>query len=559
MIFEEPKNYIYKENEIIRSKVCLFDINQDLYVMIYDNEEINKTEYIFGTYKDLLKLNNITDDNNEIISSLEIEDNNIFDSYDIIIAGYGTTSSCILDQLNDVKLKILVINQGPRIEDENVRDLNNFYTVWKNPKYTTIIGISETNNNVTQGRIIGGSSMHNGCVAIKPTKIFLESMKNGNLMINDYGLPIEITSTNEKSNIIIDSISDIFGIKNVNNYNEHEYSISPNLQSFTKENGERSMLSELIDNLSDNITVIEGFCIDLIFKESINKVIGINTKISNEIYKIYGTNVILSAGINSSIILERSGIISKSTSFELENKEIRLINNNVGNNIKNQVGPSICIRLPEEYIPKTNNLGILGMGFIPIDNKRKYQLMITKYPYLNKSITDMLDIKNTISINICDLNQNASGEIHIISDDINSQPLINLKTYQNKEDIYSGLNSMQFLELIYEKIKLDIPEAELVFPTKSILQHTSIEKILSFNSLVTEHYTSSCRMGHNINDSVVDFNFKVHEIDNLFICDASVFPYCPDGNPQYACMLIGLEFGNRIKLSLLKNILNKIL
>lgn len=559
MIFQETKNYIYNGNEIIRFKVCLFDINQDLYVMIYNNKETNKIEYVFGTHDNLLLLNNITEENNEIICSLEIEDNSIFDSYDIIIIGYGTTSSCILEQLSDTDLKILVVNQGPRIEDENVRNLNNFYTVWKNPKYTTIIGISETNDNVTQGRIIGGSSMHNGCVAIKPTKKFLESMKNDNLMINDYELPIQITSKNTKSNIIIDSISNIFGIKNVNNYNEHEYSISSNLQSFTKENGERSMLSELIDNLPDNITVIEGFCIDLIFEEFNNKVVGINTKISNEIYNIYGTNVILSAGINSSIILERSGIISKSTSFKLENKEIKLINNNVGNNIKNQVGPSICLRIPQEYIPKTDNLGIIGMGFIPIDDKRKYQLMITTYPYLNKSITNMLDLKNTISINICDLKQNALGEIHIVSDDIISQPLINLKTYQNKEDVESGLNSMQFLELIYEKLKLDIPEIELVFPTKSILQNTSIEKILSFNSLVTEHYTSSCRMGYNINDSVVDFNFKVHEVDNLYICDASVFPYCPDGNPQYACMLIGLEFGNRIKLSLLKHILNEIL
>ena len=59
------------------------------------------------------------------------------------------------------------------------------------------------------------------------------------------------------------------------------------------------------------------------------------------------TTIIVSAGINSSVILARSGIDSTDI---LEKLDIQCIlnNPNVGNNVKNQFGPSICMRFTEK-------------------------------------------------------------------------------------------------------------------------------------------------------------------------------------------------------------------
>lgn len=511
--------------------------------------------YITSYNYDSSDLTTFQFEDEEVVSQIRDLTNLSIDDYDIIIVGYGTTSSCIVEQLNETNLKVLVLNNGPCIKDDNVRYLKNFNTVWKNPKYTTVIGVSETDNNVTQGRIMGGSSMHNGCVAIKPTKNYLSNL-HGNY---NHELPIEINSpiNNENNDntgledIIIEAISGEFEIPIVENHNEYDFSISKNTQMFIKKNGERAMVVDLLDKLHSNIKVIEGTCEKLEIDKG--KVIGIHCTINGKTFYLKADNIILSAGVMSSIILEKSGIGSKNI-LENAGVECLLDNHNVGSNVKNQVGPSICMRFPEKYKTNSSNeLGSIGMGFAPKflqtvpnqKNDRKYQIMVTKYPFLKESISKLYNLQGTISINICDLKPKSSGTINIVSS--NSQPLINLATYKENEDVDSGILSLIYLLNIYKKIKESIPDVELVFPTQDIINKIEMRDLLSIDSLVTEHYTSSCRMGSTIENSVVGFDFKVHSMENLFICDASVFPFCPDGNPQYACMLLGMELGERIK------------
>ena len=73
----------------------------------------DKVIYIKQTYKDISEY--------------------IFNDPDLVILGCGTTACCIVNQLKDTNLKIVVINQGPIIEDENTKKLSNFMTVWEDP------------------------------------------------------------------------------------------------------------------------------------------------------------------------------------------------------------------------------------------------------------------------------------------------------------------------------------------------------------------------------------------------------------------------------------------
>lgn len=464
-------------------------------------------------------------------------------TYDIIIVGYGTTSSCIVEKLKQTKLKVLVINQGPLIEDDNVKYLKNFNTVWKNPKYTSIVGVSETNNNVTQGRIFGGSSMHNGCVAIAPTENFKGDMGDD----FDDKIPIEVNAIEYKPNILTDTISKYFNIPTSINHNNYNYSISPTAQMFLKPNGiERSMVTSLLVDMPSNIEFLQGYCDKVNIDEDM-KVTSVNIIINGQSITIQGSKVIISAGINSSTILERSGIGSKKI---LNNANINCLidNHNVGENVKNQVGPSLCLRFPNSYKFNSNNLGIVGMGFTKNEKetKRKYQLMITKHAFIANQVEKIFKLDGCISINMCDLDPKSSGSIHIVDSNHETQPLIDLCTYSNEDDIKSGGDSLQHMYEIYEELKKNI-DVKLVFPTYEMLSNMSTKDILDVNSLVSEHYTSSCRMGKSIEDSVVNMlDYEVHGVSGLHVCDASIFPYCPDGNPQYSCLLLGMKLGRII-------------
>lgn len=488
--------------------------------------------------------------------------------YDVIIVGYGTTSSCIVEQLKRSKkdIKVLIINQGPLIEDDNVKYLKNFNTVWKNPTYTTIVGVSETDNNVTQGRIMGGSSMHNGCVAIKPSEHFKRAMN-----VTEDDIPIEVNATEYEPNLITDAISKLYKVPTVLNHNNYNLSVSPTPRMFLKRNGvERSMVTSLLNDIPDNFEFIQGYANKVNFERNIYDDLetrSIDLTVNGQTVTFYSDTIVISCGVNSSTILERSGIGSESI-LEKANIECLLDNPNVGEHVKNQVGPSICLRLPKSVDLKSNNLGIIGMGFLPSlssisssihvphyshssieveknDNIRKYQMMITKYPYISKAIQKAFKLDGCTCINMCDLAPESSGYIHIVDSNPETQPLINLNTYGSSADIESGGKSLMSMYNLYEDIKSKVPETKLVFPTQEMFSSMSVKEILDIDSLVSEHYTSSCRMGKYIDSSVVNMDdHTVHGTVGLHVCDASIFPHCPDGNPQYSCMLLGMKFGD---------------
>jgi choline dehydrogenase-like flavoprotein len=58
------------------------------------------------------------------------------------------------------------------------------------------------------------------------------------------------------------------------------------------------------------------------------------------------------------------------------------------------------------------------------------------------------------------------------------------------------------------------------------------------------HLVGSCRAGTDPGTSVVNPYFESHDVDNLYICDASVIPRVTTGNtgtPQAAVTVFGAE------------------
>jgi GMC oxidoreductase len=61
------------------------------------------------------------------------------------------------------------------------------------------------------------------------------------------------------------------------------------------------------------------------------------------------------------------------------------------------------------------------------------------------------------------------------------------------------------------------------------------------------HPLGTCRMGRDPARSVVDSNGRLHEIDNLFVCDGSIFPSSLGVNPQVTIMALSHRTAEHIR------------
>lgn len=62
----------------------------------------------------------------------------------------------------------------------------------------------------------------------------------------------------------------------------------------------------------------------------------------------------------------------------------------------------------------------------------------------------------------------------------------------------------------------------------------------------TAHLHGGCRMGENPETSVVDADCRCHDVPNLYICSAAVFPTCGGANPTNTVMALAARTADRI-------------
>jgi choline dehydrogenase-like flavoprotein len=65
----------------------------------------------------------------------------------------------------------------------------------------------------------------------------------------------------------------------------------------------------------------------------------------------------------------------------------------------------------------------------------------------------------------------------------------------------------------------------------------------AFGKKTPSHQCGTARMGSDAASSVVDVNLKAHELDNLWICDASVLPTSAAVNPSLTVAALALRLG----------------
>ncbi len=133
-----------------------------------------------------------------------------------------------------------------------------------------------------------------------------------------------------------------------------------------------------------------------------------------------------------------------------------------------------------------------------------------------------------IGYNMC--RPTSRGEITIQSDDPFEQPAIRPNYLSTNDDIADVLEASHFVRRLSEAPALQaIIESEIAPGADIQTDEGYLEHIRATSSSVF-HPCSTCRIGQNEQDSVVDPRLRAHGIEGLRVVDASVFPNVTSGN-----------------------------
>ena len=241
------------------------------------------------------------------------------------------------------------------------------------------------------------------------------------------------------------------------------------------------------------------------------RILSVDIKNSNSIvFNIKATKIILSSGVLGNI---KTLLRLKKNSNLVDSKNI------VGKFVMNHPGGKI---LEIENHNKVFSSMYFGSNF-----------MFSSYRYGLKSSIDFQK-KNRIT------NSLLLFQPYYLVNKTNPLDLNNwfkrkfLGTFDNKIELKNeNLNiNINFDKYLYHNLDLLIRELLKYFSYEKRNIPKIIDSIYSKTKFEdTYHYIGGTIMGEHISDSVVDTNLKHHEIDNLYVLGASVFPKSGHANP----------------------------
>lgn len=271
--------------------------------------------------------------------------------------------------------------------------------------------------------------------------------------------------------------------------------------------------------------------------------------------------VVLSGGINSSKLLQLSGI---GPAEVLRNAGIKpvFINENVGKHLQNH--PLIFFTLladpalsgippgaPYAFTINTIYLPVVGGS---ANDPRMLQMLFEFIP-----ATAQTPAAVAVGFNL--LNPVSEGSVNIQSDNSFQIAAADDGFYQNPID----LENMKSAVSVYVKALLDQFNILYPFPSlyfKPILtdpinlvilsnyNDTVVEQYVKSNSnlsLDIHHFVSHCKMAPLNAGGVVDGNTRVYGTKNVYVADNSICPVIPDINTTAPAMMIGLRASEILK------------
>ena len=280
-----------------------------------------------------------------------------------------------------------------------------------------------------------------------------------------------------------------------------------------------------------------------------------------------GREAVLAAGaVNSPHVLQISGIGPPRLLAE-HGIAVRLANDAVGAHLQDHVGVNYTFRM---NVPTLNDLlrpwhgklraglqwlvarrgplslGISqGGGFFRTDPSRDrpnmqlyMQAFSTLVPKDGERPVLTPDPFSGFSLGLSNCRPTSRGSIAIRSADPAAPPRITPNALSTDDDIAELLDGAKYLRRLAAAPPLAGLIAEELRPGPAC--HTDAELVadLRARSGTVYHPCGTCRMGPDARSAVVDARLRVHGVQGLRVCDASVFPAITTGNINAPTMMV---------------------
>jgi choline dehydrogenase len=278
--------------------------------------------------------------------------------------------------------------------------------------------------------------------------------------------------------------------------------------------------------------------------------------------------IILAGGAyNSPQLLQLAGI-GAAQHLQSLGIQPRLDNKNVGNHLEDHVGLNYTYRmnvrtLNDELRPWWGKLkaglqylllrqGPLslsinhGGGFFRTDpgldrpNMQLYfQAFSTLLPKAGERPILNPDPFSGMSIGLSNCRPTSRGSVMVTTVDPLKQPRIINNAYGTDHDVAEMLKAVKFIRRIAEQNPLRSQIAEELRPGPQVTSDKDLINDFKQRSGTVYHPSCTCRMGVDPATSVVSPKLKVHGIEGLRVCDASVFPNLIAGNTNAPAIMVG--------------------
>lgn len=270
--------------------------------------------------------------------------------------------------------------------------------------------------------------------------------------------------------------------------------------------------------------------------------------------------IVLAGGINSSKLLQLSGIGPKQTLKDAGIKPV-FINENVGEHLQNHPLISIILK---------GNPAING---IPDGAPYAFTIMNVYLPVVGGNADDprMLQILfeylpvpppqgPLLAIGFELLNPKSEGSVKIQSDNSFQIAAVNDGFYRDPVDLQNMISAVQvYIQNLLTQLAVynftPIPTDPINLVKAENYSNESVEAYVRNNTNLIgdgRHFTSHCKMAPLDQGGVVDGDTRVYGTTNCFVTDCSICPVIPDINTTGPAMMIGLRSSEILKRLLRK-------
>ena len=519
-------------------------------------------------------------------------------AFDFIIVGGGTSGTVTAEKLIKNGHSVLIIEEGKKNNNPFLSMPAGWIPMLDGSPYLKFYKsipqpqLGNRQHDIAQAKILGGGSSVNGMVYMrgKPSDYdkwveatgdsrwgwdslidnYVKLENNQRLAGKYHGTegPIKVSDPGyvaEGSNLYIKTMQKL-GLPYNRDFNDgSQYGVG--LMQYTIGNGKRcDTISSLIKPIlnSKKLNIKLNTAVTKLIIEN-KKAIGVETISNGRSEKIYGKEIILTAGaLVTPKILMHSGIGEEKLlkSFDIKVEE-NLIG--VGKNLQDhhevpfvtRAKPGFgyfkqnkglrMIRNGLQYLlfksgPVTSN-GVDCCSFLNPENLQdqsnpKIKLYCVQIMYTDRD-TKNIKPDHGVTLTSCIMNPKSRGDIKIKSSNPLDLPDINPNFLSNQDDINTLLASVKLAREVIKTKPLSDIILEEVLPGKNVNDNNALINYCKKMIKTNWHPVGTCKMGKE-NDPMAVLNSKlqVKGIDNLRVFDVSMMPNIVAANTNAPAMAI---------------------